>query len=306
MFKNFATVIFLSALSGAALAQMTPVGTWNTVDDKTKEPKSEIQITDTGGVLSGGARQWCVPLSFKSDDLVNKEIGWKTSLMGNRIIFNGAIYRIDWKDVQTGIFAPQLGLGNLTVGLNGPAYRVQGAQMQFTARATEGLTIQGSASYNKTELTNSPQLVGNIPGSAAFGQPITQAYVGGVNPVVSVVDVFGVQGQRTAMSPKIQANVRARYEWSMGEFDYYWQVGAAHQAESFSSATAVNAYAMPAWTQWDASAGVAKGNWSVEFVGSNLTDLNKSLLTSASQFIVTETVQRPRTLGVRIGYKFGE
>ena len=44
----------------------------------------------------------------------------------------------------------------------------------------------------------------------------------------------------------------------------------------------------------------------MEVVGSNLTDLNKSLLTNASQFIVTETVQRPRTLGVRIGYKFGE
>jgi outer membrane receptor protein involved in Fe transport len=92
----------------------------------------------------------------------------------------------------------------------------------------------------------------------------------------------------------------------MGEFDYYWQVGAAHQAESFSSATAVNAYAQPAWTQFDASAGLSKGNWSVEFVGSNLTDLNKSLLTGASQFILTETVQRPRTLGVRIGYKFSE
>lgn len=92
----------------------------------------------------------------------------------------------------------------------------------------------------------------------------------------------------------------------MGEFDYYWQVGFSHQAASFSSATAVNRYEMPSWTQWDASAGIAKGNWSVEVVGSNLTDLNKSLLTSASQFIVTETVQRPRTLGVRIGYKFGE
>lgn len=263
-------------------------------------------VTSPTGAVSGGARQWCVPFSFKSDDLVNKEIGWKTNLMGNRIVFNGAIYQEDWKDVQTGIFAPQLGLGNLTVGLNGPTYRVQGAQMQITARATEGLTIQGSASYNKTELTNSPQLIGNIPGSPSFGQPITTAFVGGVNPVVTVKDVFGVQGQRTAMSPKLQANARARYEWSMGEYDYYWQVGFSHQAASFSSATAVNRYEMPSWTQWDASAGVAMGNWSVEVVGSNLTDLNKSLLTNASQFIVTETVQRPRTLGVRIGYKFGE
>ena len=53
MFKNFATGYFCLALSSVALAQMTPVGAWNTVDDKTKELKSEIQITDNGGVLSG-------------------------------------------------------------------------------------------------------------------------------------------------------------------------------------------------------------------------------------------------------------
>ena len=53
MFKNVATSCMFLALSGAVLAQMNPVGTWHTVDEKTKEPKSEIQITDNGGVLSG-------------------------------------------------------------------------------------------------------------------------------------------------------------------------------------------------------------------------------------------------------------
>ncbi len=43
----------LALLSFSALAQMTPVGLWRTVDEKTGEPKSEIRITDTGGVLSG-------------------------------------------------------------------------------------------------------------------------------------------------------------------------------------------------------------------------------------------------------------
>lgn len=37
----------------AAWAQMTPVGTWRSVDDKTGEAKSEIQITDHAGVLGG-------------------------------------------------------------------------------------------------------------------------------------------------------------------------------------------------------------------------------------------------------------
>jgi len=41
----------LSSLS--AMAQMTPVGTWHTVDDNTKEIKSEIVITENAGVLTG-------------------------------------------------------------------------------------------------------------------------------------------------------------------------------------------------------------------------------------------------------------
>ena len=36
-----------------ALAQMTPVGNWHTIDDETKEVKSEVQIVDSGGVLNG-------------------------------------------------------------------------------------------------------------------------------------------------------------------------------------------------------------------------------------------------------------
>lgn len=43
-----------AALSATgAWAQMTPVGTWRSVDDKTGEAKSEIRIADNGGVLSG-------------------------------------------------------------------------------------------------------------------------------------------------------------------------------------------------------------------------------------------------------------
>ena len=105
-------------------------------------------------------------------------------------------------------------------------------------------------------------------------------------------------------SPKLQANARGRYDWSMGNRDYYWQVGLAHQGSSFSSATSVNRYEMPSWTSVDASAGVSKGAWTVELVGQNLGDINKSVFSSAAQFIVAEVPQRPRTLGLRIGYKF--
>ena len=47
--------LFAAALtaSGFVHAQMSPVGTWNTIDDKTKEIKSEIVIAEAAGVLSG-------------------------------------------------------------------------------------------------------------------------------------------------------------------------------------------------------------------------------------------------------------
>lgn len=45
--------LILVAAAGAACAQMSPIGNWQTVDDKTKESKSEIQVSETGGVVTG-------------------------------------------------------------------------------------------------------------------------------------------------------------------------------------------------------------------------------------------------------------
>ena len=47
------TFIALAAAASVAVAQNTPVGKWNSIDDKTKEAKAEITITEAGGVLSG-------------------------------------------------------------------------------------------------------------------------------------------------------------------------------------------------------------------------------------------------------------
>ena len=50
-FKSCVALALFAA--GSSFAQMTPVGTWHTIDDKTGEAKAEIQIVDNGGVLSG-------------------------------------------------------------------------------------------------------------------------------------------------------------------------------------------------------------------------------------------------------------
>ena len=45
--------LLLAASGASALAQMTPAGTWQSVDDKTGEPKSQIRIAESGSVLNG-------------------------------------------------------------------------------------------------------------------------------------------------------------------------------------------------------------------------------------------------------------
>ena len=51
--NNALTAIIFAVIAAPALAQMTPVGVWNSIDDKTGEAKAEIRITDTAGALSG-------------------------------------------------------------------------------------------------------------------------------------------------------------------------------------------------------------------------------------------------------------
>lgn len=53
MIKNVLAAAVMVFASGLAMAQMTPVGNWHTIDDETKEIKSEVQIVDNGGVLTG-------------------------------------------------------------------------------------------------------------------------------------------------------------------------------------------------------------------------------------------------------------
>ncbi|MGP1679987.1 MAG: DUF2147 domain-containing protein [Burkholderiales bacterium] len=51
---RFCVALFSAGVSMTALADsMSPVGTWNTIDDETHQPKSLVRITEKDGVISG-------------------------------------------------------------------------------------------------------------------------------------------------------------------------------------------------------------------------------------------------------------
>ena len=240
-----------------------------------------------------GAYQYATPATYRPDTLINNEIGFKTEFLNHRLQINGAVYQEDWKNTIVEFFAPQLGFGNLTFVTNGPNYRVRGGELQIVARVTDGLTVQGSASYNRSYETNSPFLTNNNPASPNFGKPIT-----------SVVNVFGLQGSPLGESPTFQGNMRARYEFPLGEYKAFTQLGGQYYGASWSTVGTVDNYKMGGWATLDASVGVAKDAWTAEFFAQNLADRNASVYTNSAQFIVTQTPLRPRIAGVKFSYKF--
>ena len=229
------------------------------------------------------------PLAYTPDTLVNNEVGWKTEWFEHRFQLNGAIYQENWKNVQNIFFNPQAALGNVAFELNGPNYRVRGAEIQLVARVTTGLTLNGSASWNSSSQLNSPYL----------------RQVNGA-PVTAIPNPFGAPGSSLAQSPPFAGNLRARYEFEINQYHPFAQVGVQHQGESHSATGFARIFQQPPFTTYDAFAGVGKDAWTIQFYCENFTDTRAVLYESLSQSAGAITPNRPRTTGMNWSYKFGD
>lgn len=260
---------------------------------------SSQQLPDANGVP-----QYFTPLTYTSDILTNQEVGWKSRWLDNRLMLNGSVYNEIWSNAQQEFFCPACGLGNLTFSTNGPKYRVRGVEVQFAVNPIGGLTVDGSVAVNAGHQLNSPSLIDNNPASSNFGKPITTRYKNGV--AFPVVDPFGPPGGDLALSPPLKWQLGARYDWPVGSYLAYVQGGVQHQTQSISSTAANEDFRLPSWTTVDASAGISRGDWTVSIAGTNLTNEDKSLFTTATQFTLTETPMRPRVIELTFSYRWSQ
>jgi iron complex outermembrane recepter protein len=262
-----------------------------------------------------GKPQFGIPNEYHSDDLTNKEIGWKTEFFDHRLQWNGAVYQENWDNVQIGFFDPGE-TSNLAFGTNGQDFRIRGVETSIVALVVPGLTVQGAASWNSSVQTNSPALIDTNPGSVNFGKAITEKCNSKGLDCTPISNLFGPPGDPSANSPPLQFNLRARYDWTLNTYNAFVQVGGQHTGHSYTqsgndpalSASGINTtllrFENPAYSTFDASCGVAKDAWTVHVFAQNLTNKETSLFTNTAQFAVAQTALRPRILGVKFGYKF--
>ena len=140
---NFSKCVAAASLVlvGSSFAQMTPVGTWHTIDDKTGEAKAEIHIVDKDGVLSGrvvkslrhdpNAKKTCEDCKDdrKGQEIIGMEIirGVRPDASGENLWANGGkILDPENGKEYTVKMVPQEGGKKLQVrGYIGPFFRTQ-------------------------------------------------------------------------------------------------------------------------------------------------------------------------------------
>jgi outer membrane receptor protein involved in Fe transport len=247
---------------------------------------------------------WVPPLDYAPDTLTNNEVGWKTMWLGHRIQWDGAIYQENWNNAQVGAFDRGV-IGGVVTTINGGNYRVRGAESFGVAHVTSGLTLEGGANWNRSELikeatfrwADGTPIVFPLPTSTGQLLP---------NPV-------GTLGTPLAGAPPFEGNVRVRYEFAWNSYEAFVQSTAVHQSHSLATTNVLTpdvqgnstAYELPGFTTYDGAVGIGKDGWLVQLVGANLTDTRAQLFANYAQWYKAVTVSRPRTVGLRFSYKFG-
>lgn len=103
----------------------------------------------TAAALAGAV----IPPGFTSDSVDNYEIGFKSTLMNRKLLFNAAAYYLDWTDIQVlrRAIAPS-GLQFAYRG-NGGAAEVKGLEFEFSAYPTDSLQLGATFGWTEAELT---------------------------------------------------------------------------------------------------------------------------------------------------------
>ncbi len=266
-----------------------------------------VYATWSKGFRPGGVNRRGTLPPYGPDELDNYEVGWKTTWADGAFRWNGAVYYLEWSDIQLSF----LGANGLTEIRNAGNARIWGIESDFFLRASDGLTFSGGFSFNDAEITKdfcriaNPQFDCTLPGPA--GEPN---------------ELLAPEGTRLPVSAKFKGNALARYEFPIGGLTGHVQGAVVHEGKRTSDLRLLERNLvgdLPSYTTVDLSAGVKSDRWSVELYARNLFD-SKGQVTRAIQCVETTcgdpdgltaiggkfytVVTTPRTIGLRVGTKF--
>lgn len=91
--------------------------------------------------------------SFDEENLISYEAGWKTEWMDRRVRFNGAVFFMDYDDIQLNILVPDQPNPTLTQTENAGTSEIWGVETDLSVAFSERVTGTLSYGYLDTEVT---------------------------------------------------------------------------------------------------------------------------------------------------------
>jgi outer membrane receptor protein involved in Fe transport len=233
------------------------------------------------GCYTGGAPQRYIP-----DTLTNYELGWKLAMRGNRLVWDGALYYMPWKNLQTSIFAPDT-CPSSNFNANVGNARIYGMESNLKYQVTSFLNVELSASYNDAHILTNNYLTG------AFA----------VSP-----------GERLPYDPYFSWSGNARYEAPLSpSFKGYAQYDIAHKGDMWNDFETTGSNGLPrvlqpGYSVMNLRLGLDQtaAHWMAELYITNLANKNAVIYTNEGNFDLRFTRNEPRVFGVRLSYRWGK
>jgi iron complex outermembrane recepter protein len=273
-----------------------------------------VYATWSRGFRPGGInRRGSLP-PYSPDELDNYEFGWKTSWADGTFRWNGAVYYLNWSNIQLSF----LGANGLSEVRNAGDARVYGFESDVFIRAAEGLTLSAGLSFNDAKSKDdfcqyaNPQNDCTIPGPDDRDP----------DPDPEVNSTLAPAGTRLPITAKFKANALARYEFPIGSLEGHVQGSVVYEGRRTTDLRLLERELvgdLDSYTTVDLSLGVKSERWSVELYARNLFDV-RGQVTRGVQCLETTcgdpdgltaiggkfytVVTTPRTIGLRVGTKF--
>jgi outer membrane receptor protein involved in Fe transport len=242
------------------------------------------------GGVNGGLPSNCykagAPEKYVPDTLTNYEIGWKSTMLDNHLVWDGAFYYMPWKNFQTLLFDPDI-CSSSSFNANIGDARVYGAESNVKYQATAFLSLEFSGSYNDSHI------ISNTFENASFQ----------VTP-----------GERLPYVPYLDFSGNARYERPLKDsLKGYVQYDIAHKGDMWNSlqtngSNGLPRVLQPGYSVMNLRLGLneTQSHWMTEFYITNLTNKNAVIYTNEGNYDLRSTRNEPRVFGLRLSYRWGK
>ena len=238
------------------------------------------------GFRLGGTNQSAavvIPDGYESDSLWNYELGFKSTWFNRRLVFNAAVYQIDWNNIQVSGRDPTNSFAFIG---NAGAARIQGLEVEVQTRPMDGLELLAGLNWlPKRELTED-QISDSIAAAGRKGDKIPR--------IPALTATFS--GQYNMDLP-----VDGWNGWLRGEYSYKGKSGTELRP------TASTYRQQDAFSIVNLRIGADNRDDGLGFALflNNVFDVQGDVFLAAAAFVpTTKITNRPRTIGFEISKAF--